>query len=84
MSFSSERLSEFRGLVSWLVSQGAGHCQPYVNPRITLVLGLIDDTGPNYTSLLVHFGGDSDIGTYRPNLYFYDNTVVTIVNQSAA
>ncbi|MGA7498476.1 MAG: hypothetical protein WBX00_17245, partial [Isosphaeraceae bacterium] len=26
---------------SWLVSQGAGHCQPYVNPRITLVLGLV-------------------------------------------
>ncbi|MGO9918186.1 MAG: hypothetical protein ACLQIB_26265, partial [Isosphaeraceae bacterium] len=40
MSFSSERLSEFHQLVSWLVSQGAGHCQPYVNPRITLVLGL--------------------------------------------
>jgi len=41
LSFSSERLSEFRRLVSWLVSQGAGHCQPYVNPRITLVLGLV-------------------------------------------
>jgi len=40
LSFSSERLSEFHQLVSWLVSQGAGHCQPYVNPRITLVLGL--------------------------------------------
>ena len=40
LSFSSERLSEFRRLVSWLVSQSAGHCQPYVNPRITLVLGL--------------------------------------------
>ena len=40
MSFSSERLSKFRRLVSWLVSQGAGHYQPYVNPRITLVLGL--------------------------------------------
>jgi hypothetical protein len=40
LSFSSERLSKFRRLVSWLVSQGAGHCQPYVNPRITLVLGL--------------------------------------------
>ncbi len=85
LSCSSERLSEFRQLVSWLVSQrgltaatkledwvdyairsdcapyslaqfdnlakktrlsrlvvqGAGHCQPYVNPRITLVLGLV-------------------------------------------
>ena len=44
LSFSSG-LSEFRRLVSWLVSQSAGHCQPYVNPRITLVLGLADEAG---------------------------------------
>ena len=51
----------------------------------TYVYGnIIDDTGPNYTSLLVHFGGDSTNPGYRPNLYFYDNTVVTIANQSAA
>ena len=51
----------------------------------TYVYGnIIDDTGPNYTSLLVHFGGDSTNPGYRPNLYFYDNTVVTIANQSDA
>ena len=30
--------------MSILASPGAGHCQPYVNPRITLVLGLDDRT----------------------------------------
>ena len=51
----------------------------------TYVYGnIIDDTGPNYTSLLVHFGGDSTNPGYRPNLYFYDNTVVTMANQSNA
>ncbi|MGO9598646.1 MAG: Ig-like domain-containing protein [Isosphaeraceae bacterium] len=51
----------------------------------TYVYGnILDDTGPNYTSLLVHFGGDSTNPGYRPNLYFYDNTVVTMANQSDA
>ncbi len=45
MSFSSERFSEFHHLVSWLVLQGASHCQPYVNLRITLVLGLENELG---------------------------------------
>ena len=45
LSFSIERLSEFRQLVSQgagyfnpmsiLASQGAGYCQPYVNPRMS-------------------------------------------------
>ena len=31
-------------------------------------------------AILVHFGGDSgDTSIYRPNLYFYDNTVVNVV-----
>ncbi len=52
----------------------------------TYVYGnIIDDTGPNYTSIPVEFGGDSgNTAGYRPNLYFYDNTVVTIANQSTA
>ncbi|MGO9600114.1 MAG: hypothetical protein ACLP7Q_19165, partial [Isosphaeraceae bacterium] len=47
LSFSSERFSEFHHLVSWLVLQGASHCQPYVNLRITLVLGLELRPGPH-------------------------------------
>ena len=49
----------------------------------TYVYGnIFDDTGPNVTSIPVEFGGDSGLPDYRPNLYFYDNTVVTIYNQS--
>ena len=52
----------------------------------TYVYGnIIDDTGPNYTSIPVEFGGDSgNTSGYRPDLYFYDNTVVTLANQSSA
>ena len=52
----------------------------------TYVYGnIFDNTGANQTGILVHFGGDSG-GTsgYRPNLYFYDNTVVNVANQSNA
>ena len=49
----------------------------------TYVYGnIFDDTGPNVTFIPVEFGGDSGLPDYRPNLYFYDNTVVTIYNQS--
>src|SRR4051794_18221406 len=41
LSISSERCSEFHRPVSRHDSQGAAHCQPYVNLRITLVLGLV-------------------------------------------
>jgi hypothetical protein len=37
LSFSCERDSEFHRPVSWLVLQGASHCQRYVNTQITLV-----------------------------------------------
>ena len=51
----------------------------------TYVYGnIFDNTGANYTILPVHFGGDSgETATYRPNLYFYDNTVVDVADQSS-
>ncbi|HKM52116.1 MAG TPA: hypothetical protein VJY33_01835, partial [Isosphaeraceae bacterium] len=57
---SSERFSEFHRPVSWLVLQGASHCQQYVNLRITLVSGL-DTTLPArwFFSLFRHEGSSS-------------------------
>jgi methionine-rich copper-binding protein CopC len=51
----------------------------------TYVYGnILDNTGANYTILPVYFGGDSgDTANYRPNLYFYDNTVVDVADQSS-
>jgi hypothetical protein len=51
----------------------------------TYVYGnVLDNTGSNTATLLVHFGGDSGAtATYRPHLEFYDNTVVNAVNQSS-
>jgi hypothetical protein len=34
---SSERFPEFLHVASSLISEDLGHCQPYVNPQITLV-----------------------------------------------
>ena len=50
----------------------------------TYVYGnILDNTGADQTGLLVHFGGDSgNTAIYRPDLYFYDNTVVNLANQS--
>ncbi len=52
----------------------------------TYVYGnILNDTGPMATSSIVEFGGDSgDSSIYRPNLYFYDNTVVSELDQSTA
>ena len=51
----------------------------------TYVYGnILNDTGPNYTSVLVEFGNDSGLNECRTNLYFYDNTVVTVANRSAS
>ena len=50
----------------------------------TYVYGnIFDNTGAQYTTLPIHFGGDSGNPGYRPNLYFYDNTYVGIGNQSS-
>ena len=50
----------------------------------TYVYGnIIDNTGPDVTPILIEFGGDSgDTAIYRPNLYFYDNTVLNEGNPS--
>jgi hypothetical protein len=50
----------------------------------TYVYGnIFNNSGPNPAESLVHFGGDSGFtAMYRPNLYFYDNTVVNLVDQS--
>ena len=49
----------------------------------TYVYGnVLDNTGPNGATFLVHFGGDSgDSSIYRPHLEFYDNTVVNTADQ---
>ncbi|WP_422925487.1 DUF4082 domain-containing protein [Singulisphaera sp. PoT] len=45
---------------------------------------ILDNTGPNAATYLVHFGGDSgNTSIYRKTLNFYDNTVVTRSNQSS-
>ena len=51
----------------------------------TYVYGnVFDNTGPNATAQLVEFGGDSGDGSiYRPNLDFYDNTVINVADQSS-
>ena len=44
---------------------------------------ILDNTGNNTSSLLIHFGGDSgNTAIYRPHLNFYDNTIVNTVDQS--
>ncbi|MDB5348953.1 MAG: putative polysaccharide-degrading enzyme, partial [Planctomycetota bacterium] len=43
---------------------------------------VLDNSGPNPSALLVHFGGDSgNTAIYRKTLNFYDNTVVVRTDQ---
>ena len=50
----------------------------------TYVYGnVFNNTGPNATAQIAEFGGDSGTTSiYRPNLEFYDNTVINVQNQS--
>ena len=52
----------------------------------TYVYGnVLDNTGTNGATFLVHFGGDSgNTSIYRPHLEFYDNTVVDVADQGGA
>ncbi len=44
----------------------------------TYVYGnVLDNTGPSATGIVTEFGNDSGGDDCRPNLYFYDNTVVS-------
>ena len=50
----------------------------------TYVYGNVLVSDANGPTFLVHFGGDSgNTSLYRPNLYFYDNTVIDQANQSS-